>query len=337
MANAKKLPSGNWRVQASIIIDGKLIRKSFTDSDKRKAERAAAEWQDEKNFFDNKHQMTLACAIDDYINSRKNKRSPSTIATYEKIKRNYFKNLMDMPLCKIDKYKLNYEINLMSQKLAPKTVRSAASFINSVIAYYTEKRLTIDLPQKQKIIYKTPDKTALKAIFKAIENTDIEIAVLLAAWLGLRQSEVRGLKWNKVYSDRIVIDTALVTVNGKSIEKGTKTTDSTRVVALPQYIKNKLDKLERTSEYVVPLTVSVLNKKFKKMLKENNIPDCRFHDLRHSTASIMLLLGIPEKYAMEYCGWETPDVMREVYQQIFDDEKKKVAQKMDSYFMSNIV
>ena len=36
MATAKKLPSGNWRVQASVTVDGKTIKKSFTNSDKKK-------------------------------------------------------------------------------------------------------------------------------------------------------------------------------------------------------------------------------------------------------------------------------------------------------------
>ena len=45
MAKAKKLPSGSWRVQASITLDGNLIRRSFTAASKDKAELLAKEWQ----------------------------------------------------------------------------------------------------------------------------------------------------------------------------------------------------------------------------------------------------------------------------------------------------
>lgn len=337
MAKAKKLPSGNWRVQASVTINGKTFRKSFTDPERRRAEAAAAQWQAEKAPISYTGSMTLERAVDKYIDLKRSFVSPSTTATYEKYKRNYFQDLMQTPLEKIDKFNFNSAVSKMSVTNAPKTVRSAASFFNTVIAYYTEKRIVANLPRKERLIYKTPDQTTLRAIFKASEGTDIEVAVLLAAWLGLRQSEIRGLKWSKVKKDVLIIDTALVTVNGKSIEKRTKTTNSTRVVPLPKYIREKMEQLPKSSEYVVPLSASTIGKHFKKMLQKNNIPDCRFHDLRHATASIMLLLGIPEKYAMDYCGWETPDTMREVYQQIYDDERKNVFAKMDNYFMSNIV
>ena len=60
--------------------------------------------------------------------------------------------------------------------------------------------------------------------------------------------------------------------------------------------------------------------------------DMTFHDLRHLNASIMLMLGIPDKYAMERGGWATDNILKSVYQQTFTSERKKIDKIVDGYF-----
>ncbi len=57
-----------------------------------------------------------------------------------------------------------------------------------------------------------------------------------------------------------------------------------------------------------------------------------FHDLRHMNASVMAMLQIPEKYALERGGWKTDAVMKNVYTHTFSKERKKVDGIIDSYF-----
>lgn len=57
-----------------------------------------------------------------------------------------------------------------------------------------------------------------------------------------------------------------------------------------------------------------------------------FHDLRHMNASVMLALGVPDKYAMERGGWETDSIMKSVYQNTFSSERLMVDKKIDDYF-----
>ena len=59
-----------------------------------------------------------------------------------------------------------------------------------------------------------------------------------------------------------------------------------------------------------------------------------FHDLRHLSMSVMLMLNIPDKYAMERGGWSTNSTLKLVYQHAFSDERKKVDKKIDEYFNS---
>jgi len=57
----------------------------------------------------------------------------------------------------------------------------------------------------------------------------------------------------------------------------------------------------------------------------------RFHDLRHLNASVMVKLGIPDKYAMERGGWATNQTLKNVYQHTFSEERNVVDQKIDAY------
>ena len=57
-----------------------------------------------------------------------------------------------------------------------------------------------------------------------------------------------------------------------------------------------------------------------------------FHDLRHVNASVMALLRIPDKYAMERGGWKTDEVMKKVYTHTFSKEREIVDEVIDDYF-----
>lgn len=56
----------------------------------------------------------------------------------------------------------------------------------------------------------------------------------------------------------------------------------------------------------------------------------------HINASVMMMLNIPDKYAMERGGWETDAVYKNVYQQTFSRERQEVDKKIDEYFYSQI-
>lgn len=336
MPKAKKLPSGSWRVQASKVVNGELYRKSFTAPDKKKAEQMAINWQANISEQTKEVDITLSTAIDRFLEVKSNQLKPSTKVAYEKYKRNYFKSLMSVKIDKISKNDINHEINKMLNNHAAKTVKSAAAFFVSVIYYFTGNRLNVEMPKKQKTIYNTPDEVVLNSIITASKGTDIEVPVLLAAWLGLRLSEICGLKWSKIHDDYIIIDNAIVVSNGKASEGTPKTASSVRKVLLPKYIRDVLNKLPKKTDYVITIHYSTIGKKFRKLLKDNNIPHCRFHDLRHANASMMLKV-MPDKYAMERGGWETQTTLQTIYQQTFSSEQAAYSKKFDNYFNKKII
>ena len=324
MPKAKKLPSGMWRCQAS--IDGE--RRSFTAWTKREAEFMALEWQEGRREKRRPENLTVNELLTQYIESRSAILSPSTIASYRKMQRLYFEGIRNIRMCKLRPIDVQNEINHMAKTLSPKTIRNAYGLLRSA----TEIDFKITMPQKKKMQYRTPDIAGIKYILDQTTGTTVEVPVLLALWCGLRMSEIRGLKWDKVKPDRIIIDTAIVDVDGIPVEKHTKTTESTRTIEIPPYLYDKIQTQPHTTPYVTNLSGHAIYAKFKRLT--NNI--CRFHDLRHANASVMMMLGIPDAYAMERGGWETERIYKKTYAQTISEERERVNQRIDDYFINLI-
>lgn len=124
--------------------------------------------------------------------------------------------------------------------------------------------------------------------------------------------------------------------NGKWIvREATKTVKSKRKIEVAPFIIQKLLALPRESDFVINRIPDTISKDFIDLRDELGI-QCRFHDLRHYNASIMLALNIPDKYAMERMGYSTPATLKKVYQHTMRDKQQEVDntinQKMNALF-----
>lgn len=320
MPKAKKLPSGMWRCQAS--VNGE--RRSFTAFTAKEAELMALEWQTGKREKRNPGNVTVDDMLTEYIEQRTNIVSPATIDGYRKIQRLYFADIKDKKISKLTEADVQNEVNKMAKTLSPKTIRNAYGLLRSA----TKIDFEITLPKKRKTAYRTPNIAGIRYILEQTANTPIEVPVLLALWCGLRLSEIRGLKWSKVFPDHIVIDTAIVDVDGVPTEKSTKTTESDRVIEIPKYIYEKIMSQPQDTEYVVNLSGHAIYQRFQRLT--GNI--CRFHDLRHANASVMMMLGIPDNVAMARGGWETESIYKKTYAQTLEESTKEANNIIDNYF-----
>lgn len=320
MAKAKKLPSGMWRVQAS--FNGE--RRSFTDFTAKGAELQALEWQAGKRKGRNPDNVTVADALERYISGRENVLSPATIQGYRRMQRLYFKSINHIKVSKLTADDVQREINDLAVTLSPKSVRNIYGLLKATIG----TDFKIALPQKKKPKTRTPGVAEIKKILAQTAGTTIEVPVLLALWCGLRMSEIRGLRWDHVYPDRIIIDRAIVDIDGVPTLKGTKTEGSERVIEISPYLYQKIQQAPHKSEYITTMSGAAIYKKF--IRTTGNV--CRFHDLRHANASVMMMLGVPDNVAMERGGWETESIYKKTYADIFDEERKKANQKIDAFF-----
>lgn len=322
----KKLPSGKWYIQ--IMVDKVRYSRAFDTKED------AIYWASglkTKSTQDAKapRRLTVGEAIDRYIDSKSSVLSPSTTAGYKRIRTNHLQGLMDIPLRSLNQDLVQREINKMAKDHSPKTVCNAHGLLTATVAtYMPDLTLRTTLPQRRRAEVTVPSGEDLKAIMAAVHGKSVELPVLLAAWLGLRMSEIRGLTWDCIRDDTIHIKQAKVDEG----LKGTKTYSSTRTLPLPPQIKALLDKRPHKGEFIFPESRRAIASRFDYYTKKAGLSHYRFHDLRHINASVMLALGIPDKYAMRRMGHATNNMLKTVYQHTMQDEEIKTAEKIDKYF-----
>lgn len=329
MAKAKKLPSGNYRCLACKAIGGKKINKSFTAATKKEAELLALEWQNENSINDSS--ITLSKAIDNYIALRRNTVSPVTIKTYEGYKKRYLTEYQGKSVSYFNTKVMQTVVNDLSAKLSPKTVKSVYSFYSSVLSEYGIK-CDATLPKIYKPIYNTPPQDIGKKILEAVKDTDVELPVNLALKCGLRISEVCGLKWSAIHDDYIVIDNVIVSFGKEQIEKAPKSSAGKRKIPVSKDVLSLINSQPKINEYVYQKNAKAIGSSFRRVLKKNDLPHVKFHELRHAFASNMALLGIPENYAKAIGGWDTSEILHQIYEQTYKDEEMKFAKKIQGFY-----
>ena len=326
MAKATKLPSGSWRIRVGAGQAGKTV--SFTAPTKKEVEIMAAEYLTGQRHPERR---TIRQCADEYIESRRNMRSPSTIAGYDKIIRCNMDGLNDVRLCDLTQNKLQKCLDNLSANHAPKTAVNAFGFVRSVIIYATGRfDFAASLPKIQKDIIELPQP---QAVIAAVKGTEIEIPCLLAIWLGLRMSEIRAIRKQDINDGVLTVSAAVITVKGIDIRKEETKTYRARKLRVPNYILGLISALPAEQEYITTFSGQAIYKRFVRLMDGANMK-LTFHQLRHLNASVMAQLRVPEKYAMERGGWSTPKIMRDVYQHTFSAEAEAVADSMDAYFES---
>lgn len=333
---AKNLPSGNFRVQVVAGYDenGKRIVKSFTDSEEWRAIRRATDYLEEITNTVNPD-ATVAMAMERYIKSRKNVVEETTVRNYNQILKHRFKSIMNVKICDLKPIQIQQAINADAEEVSAKTLKNAYGLLKSVLKMYDyDKNLSsIRLPKLRKHVKELP---SFETLFAIVKGTSVELPVLLAAWLSLRIGEVIGLQFRDVDVKKRTIRirrTIIQTEDGLKVRDGCKTENSTRELEIPDYIFGLIQAIphESDTDFLFSMTRKAMYSRFKRLMDKNDI-DITFHDLRHLNASVMLMLGIPDKYAMERGGWATDNILKSVYQQTFSSERKKIDKIIDGYF-----
>ena len=339
MANAKKLPSGNWRCRATKIVNGKKTTKSFTAKAKKEAERLADEWQNHIDMIGtDSTTMTVEEAIQEYINIKSNVLSASTILGYKRYLKNGFEDIKNLKLYQLNSIVIQKSINFHSEKLSQKTLKNYYGLLLSTLRlFYPELTLSITFPQKEKKEKKKFSKQYINDLLTAIKGTKIELPALLAITLSCRASEVAGLKWSDVdfQNHTIHIQRAKVnSENGYIVQNKNKNITSNRIAYIPDILYNKLkeEKPKATTEFLTNIPSNQYYQILHRITTKANIEPINFHSLRHMTASIMLDIGINNQVAQEIGGWATDNILKSVYQHTFTESRKSANESINNYF-----
>ena len=323
--------------------DGKNIYASVTADTKAECAYKAAELK-AQGIQETPEKLTVGEAVDRYIASCETL-SPTTLSGYRKIRRTMFQNIMNIEVSELNTDTLQKAINaemrrksVRGHNLSAKTIKNAYGLISASLRYANGATYQVKLPKEDPKFIELPDPAEVIA---AVRDTDIELPCMLALWLSLSMSEVRGLKYSSIRNGCLYIDQVVVDVDGRPVEKKRgKVASRNRVLRIPEpllmLIKQWTDLEDYEAgfiddEYLVPHAEYWIRRRLNKIL-----PGMTFHQLRHANASVMLQLNVPDKYAMERGGWSTPNTMKRVYQHTFSNERLKVDDAIDAYFMSII-
>lgn len=336
---AVKMKSGNWRVQ--LQVDGK--RYSCTGETKKEAQNKAKKLYagivEEKRV-----PLTVGKAIDKYIEAKTGTLSPSTIRGYQSIRKNYLQDLMEVNLSDLTSSDIQIAIsNEAARGKSSKTIRNAHGLLSAVLDEYNPDFLyKTSLPQNKKTECRILTEEEMSKVWQAARGSKYELPILFASWLGMRMSEVRGVKYRDIQNGRMHIHTAVVKGPDGDIEKGPKTTSGDRWIKLPETIHKLIGERyaslytedgkltdKGADDYICPYADVTIYKNFVTICRKAGVEPCRFHDLRHFAASEALALGVPDKYTVNRMGHKTDYMLKTVYQHQMQDKVDEFGDMID--------
>jgi integrase len=252
-----------------------------------------------------------------------------------------------------------YQHELNDNKVSANTVIHYHANIRKALQYAVKVDMIssnpadkVERPKKQKFVGSFYDREEINKLFEVVEDSKIELAVILAAFYGLRRSEVVGLKWDAIdfknKSITIKHTVTEVSVEGKVVivEKDrTKNNASHRVLPLvpqfenlllrikeQQYINKQICKYSYCNKYLKYIYLDEIGQRIKPgyitqhfqiVLAKNNLRKIRFHDLRHSCASLLLANGVGMKEIQEWLGHSDFSTTANIYAHL--DYSTKIA------------
>lgn len=212
----------------------------------------------------------------------------------------------------------------------------------------------VERPKKDNFVasYYTADE--LMEMFPIFTGTKMELPVLLAAYYGLRRSEVVGLKWSAIdfVNKTITISHTFerVNVDGKAVDiskERTKNNSSFRTLPLMPEVETALIAAKARQEkqrkqcgrsyckkYLEYICVddmgnlvnpNYISGNFSNILRKNGLRPIRFHDLRHSCASLLIKNKIPMKDVQVWMGHSSFATTANIYAHIDTDSKQEAA------------
>ena len=335
MAKAVKQKNGKWKIRVYNYTDehGKVHVKSFTADTKKECEYLASKFALIKKEMVSVGK-TVNVVINEYVKSKSSILSPSTLRVYNIYIKRYFNDIENIKLKNLTVFDVQNFINNLSKNLSPKTVRNIYNFLTAALKPYNLS-FSIVLPQRIKFQVKIPNNSEMKKILELVKNTKLEIPVMLASQMGLRRSEICALTWNDVdFDNRLLNINKAIVVNeyNEEVIKTTKTTSSTRTLRIPKPLFELLISKKKECGKICEMNLYNISYNFIHLMRKNGLPSFRFHDLRHYNASVMLALGIPDKYAMEIMGHSTNNMLKTVYQHTMENKRIEINDVLDDYF-----
>lgn len=194
------------------------------------------------------------------------------------------------------------------------TLRKALNFAIKRGELQSNVYALVDLPRSDDYTYVTLDSKGARKLIEAARGKRIYPAVILALNYGLRRGEVLGLRGSDYDPDvgAIRIQRSRNYVKNRVCETPCKTKNGRRLVLLaPEH--QRFFRILGPNEYLFKYSQNVLNTEFAKVAKSIGYPGFRFHDLRHTYATLMMKNGVSPKIVSGVLGHSDVSVTLDIY------------------------
>lgn len=255
-----------------------------------------------------------------------------------------------------------FYLEKLQKGLKPSTVRLFHAILNDALRdAVRSKRLAtnvcsvVNLPRLIRHEIEPLSKEQAQQLLEAAKEHRLLCLLTLALATGMREGELLALHWQEIDLGKRVLQvrhTVDYIYHYGIVTGEPKTESGRRSIALPQFAVDELrrhrerqlqvrekagEKWEehglvftnRNGRYVSRTYLRIL---FKKLLKKAGLPDIRFHDLRHSAATILLSMGVPAKVVQEILGHSNISITLNIYAHVLPGMQEEAMGKMDDWF-----
>lgn len=303
--------------------------------------------------------MTLGQWIDKWLDEHKSGIiRPSTFASYKRYSDSYIKpRLGHRKLTQITSREIQEMYNSlkhegrinsneeMGTELANSTVRSIHMLLHEALDGAVREGLIPRNPTDGTTIPRLvrTEKTVLieSQIEKFMKTVESDVLwrdfFFMELMMGFRRGEICGLMWSDIDGDNNTLHVQrTIRYSGKELVIGdTKTSQGDRKIVLPASVRDMLTERKKTSisEWIFPqfldptkpINPASAYYRLKKILKEAELPDMRFHDLRHTFATHAAASGIDPRTLAGILGHAKPSFTLDAYTHVTTDMQKRAA------------
>lgn len=248
---------------------------------------------------------------------------------------------------------------LEKQGLSPKTVNSTHGVLHkaldTAVRWNMLARNVCDVVSPPRIVKHEIQPLSMEQaqhLLEAARGDRLEMPLLLALVTGLRRGELLGLKWADIDFTQSALQvrrTLDYVAHHGYVESEPKTKSGRRRIALPKFVvealkQHRIQQLEQRlkvgeawqeSDYVFtgleggPFNPRYLLLLFDQLLEKAGLPHMRFHDLRHSAATLLLSMGVNPKIVQEILGHSNISMTMDVYSHVLPSMQKEAMGKWD--------